>query len=122
MICAFCFVLFSFQAFGLVDTDADGVADAQDQCPRVYARSETGCPMLAPTGPAFSLNACLTQEVGTGKMITVVKPLCDASTNTCTELTGVTGVAECDPIFPVIFDKTGIPLIRGPVFIVGYTQ
>jgi hypothetical protein len=31
---------FSGMIFALTDTDADGVSDDKDVCPRVYARSE----------------------------------------------------------------------------------
>jgi hypothetical protein len=32
------------------DTDGDGVLDAQDQCPTVYAQTSDGCPVQPPPG------------------------------------------------------------------------
>jgi hypothetical protein len=51
------FYLFSFiSSFAISDTDADGVSDEKDICPRVYARSETGCPTLSPQPVLTSMN------------------------------------------------------------------
>lgn len=113
------FLWLSVCTFALTDTDADGVIDEKDICPRVYSRSESGCPKLTanPIKPVF--NACLTQALAES-IILSVKPLCIDST--CSKVLSATGVQMCDPIFPVIFDTTGAVMIRGGIYIVGFTR
>lgn len=110
-------------AFALTDTDADGVADDQDICPRVYARSTTGCPTLAPPVTSLTPNNCLAAQLKNGKTIVTIRPVCDATTKVCPRVANILGVQSCDPIFPVIFDqKTGLVLVRGSIYIVDYTK
>ena len=111
---------FSGMIFALTDTDADGVSDDKDVCPRVYARSETGCPKLSATSSSFSSNSCLTEQLSNGKIIASVTPICDRTI--CPTVSRVVGIQSCDPIFPIIFDKNGLPLIRGSIFIVDYIK
>ncbi len=40
-------LLFFLSSFAAVDTDSDSIPDEKDVCPRVYARSTTGCPTLS---------------------------------------------------------------------------
>ena len=115
--------LFFGLTFALTDTDADGVSDDADVCPRVYARSTTGCPTLAAPVVAPALNACLTAQLKNGKIIATVRPICDATTKVCPRVTNILGIQSCDPIFPVIFDQTTwLVLVRGGVYIVDYTK
>ncbi len=110
-------------AFALTDTDADGVADDQDICPRVYARSTTGCPTLSPAVTSVSLNSCIAAQLKNGKIIATIRPICDATTKVCPRVANILGVQSCDPIFPVIFDqKSGLVLVRGSIYIVDYTK
>lgn len=95
--------------FALTDTDRDGVADDTDICPRVYSRSENGCPTLS-TKNSFILNSCLL-EASKKTIVLTIAPVCDKNSS-CPEITQVTGVQMCDAIFPVIFDNSGAPLIR----------
>ncbi len=90
-------------SFALTDTDRDGVEDEKDTCPRVYSRSETGCPRLSPKSDPIILNACLT-EASKDAIVLTLTPVC--SGNTCPQIQSVTGVQMCDPIFPVIFDDS----------------
>jgi hypothetical protein len=109
------FILFSVLSvtiFALSDTDADGVLDEKDICPRVYSRSENGCPTLVPSKVPAVTNKCLLEQLKKGKMITTVSPLCDQKTTTCATISKVVGFQSCDPIFPIIFDKNGVPIIR----------
>ncbi len=107
--------------FALTDTDSDGISDDKDVCPRVYARSETGCPTLAKSSQTTSsLNSCLVEQLKKGKIINTMTPICDK--NVCPQISKVTGFQSCDPIFPIIFDNKWNPLIRGSVFIVDYTH
>lgn len=108
--------------FALTDTDADGIADEKDTCPRVYTRSANGCPTLAPsTTPIISSN-CLNTQLVAGKMIATVLPACDKNSTTCAVVSKVVGFQSCDPVFPIIFDKNGVPIIRGAVYIVDFTK
>ena len=75
--------LFSGIVFALTDTDADGISDDVDICPRVYARSATGCPTLAPVIVAPALNSCLTAQLKNGRIIATIRPICDAETKIC---------------------------------------
>lgn len=110
-------------AFALTDTDADGVADDQDICPRVYARSTTGCPTLSPVVTSVSPNSCIAAQLKNGKIIATIRPICDATTKVCPRVTNILGIQSCDPIFPVIFDeKSGLVLVRGGIYIVDYTK
>ncbi len=111
---------FSGLVLALTDTDSDGISDDKDICPRVYARSETGCPTLTVSSVNLSLNSCLTAQLKKGKVINTVTPICDKSV--CPQISKVVGFQPCDPIFPIIFDTKWNPLIRGSVFIVDYTH
>jgi hypothetical protein len=111
-------LIFSLQSFALVDTDADGVADESDICPRVYARSTNGCPTLAPSRTSVSSNICLESQKKAGKMLVFLTPICDTKTKVCPNVSSVTGVQSCDPIFPVILDPTAGVLVRGGIYIV----
>lgn len=103
------FVILSGAVFALTDTDRDGVSDEQDICPRVYSRSETGCPALS-TKSSFLLNSCLL-EASRKSIVLTITPVCDKNAS-CPEITQVSGIQTCDALFPVIFDSTGNPLIR----------
>lgn len=46
-------------SFAFTDTDADGVSDEKDVCPRVYARSASGCPTLAASTMPVITNSCI---------------------------------------------------------------
>lgn len=108
-------------AFALTDSDSDGVSDEKDLCPRVYARSETGCPTLTAVSSSSFLNSCLVEQLKKGKIINTITPICDKN-NVCPQISKVVGFQSCDPIFPIIFDTKWNPLIRGSVFIVDYTR
>ena len=95
--------------FALIDTDLDGIADDHDICPRVYSRSDNGCPALSPKS-TFILNNCLI-EASKSSIIVTISPICDKNAS-CPEITKVTGIQTCDAIFPVILDASGNPLIR----------
>lgn len=115
--------LFSGLTFALTDTDADGVSDEADVCPRVYARSTTGCPTLSAPVVAPALNSCLTGQLKNGKIIATIRPICDTKTKVCPRVTNILGIQSCDPIFPVIFDQeSGLVLVRGGIYIVDYTK
>lgn len=105
--------------FALTDTDRDGVTDDKDTCPRVYSRSENGCPALSPKS-SFVLNTCIL-EASKKSIILTLTPVCDKNAS-CPEITQVSGIQACDAIFPVIFDSTGKPLIRWGIFVVGFTR
>jgi hypothetical protein len=45
-------------------------------------------------------------------MIATISPICDKNSAACTIISKVVGFQSCDPIFPIIFDKNGIPMIR----------
>lgn len=116
-------LVFSGLTFALTDTDADGVSDDADICPRVYARSATGCPTLSAPVSAPALNSCLTSQLKNGKIIATIRSICDATTKVCPKVTNILGIQSCDPVFPVIFDqKSGLVLVRGGIFIVDYTK
>lgn len=105
--------VFSGLTFALTDTDADGVPDEADICPRVYARSVTGCPTLSAPVTSPALNSCLTTQLKNGKIVATIRSVCDATTKVCPRVTNILGIQSCDPIFPVIFDqKTGLVLVR----------
>jgi hypothetical protein len=55
-------------------------------------------------------------------MIATLLPVCDKNTTTCTIVSAVSGLQSCDPVFPIIFDKNGVPQIRGAIYIVDYTK
>ncbi len=95
--------------FALVDTDSDGVSDDKDICPRVSARSETGCPTLASAVPLASLNACYREQKNT--IIVRVQPICDATSKVCLRVSSLAGLQTCDPIFPLIL-QDGKPFVR----------
>ena len=111
-------LLFLLSSFAAVDTDSDGVSDEKDVCPRVYSRSENGCPTLTKAVAISDVNACYKKQVNKN-MIIRIQPICDATTKICPTLSGVSGIQTCDPIFPVIL-KDGKPFVRGSIFIVGY--
>ncbi len=109
--------------FALTDTDADGVSDDQDICPRVYARSTTGCPTLSPPVSSQAQNSCITTQLKNGKIVATIKPVCDTATKICPRVTNILGIQSCDPIFPVIFDQeSGFVLVRWSIYIVDYTK
>jgi len=89
--------------------DSDGVSDEKDLCPRVYSRSESGCPRLTVAASVSSLNACYLKQSST--IIVRVQPICDAVTKVCPALSSVSGVQTCDTIFPLIL-KDGQPFVR----------
>ncbi len=93
---------FSSLALALNDADSDGVADEKDLCPRVYARSENGCPTLSAVSGGSSLNSCLSAQLKNGKIINTITPICDKTV--CPQISKVVGFQSCDPIFPIIFD------------------
>lgn len=106
-------LLLSGAIFALTDTDGDGVSDEKDICPRVYARSQTGCPTLSPVRSSSSLDSCLATQLKNGKVIVRITPICDAVTKVCPQVSNILGVQSCDPIFPVVFDsETGFVLVR----------
>ncbi len=72
----------------LTDTDSDGVSDEKDLCPRVYARSETGCPTLTASSSTSFLNSCLSEQVKKGKIINIITPICDKN-NVCPQISKV---------------------------------
>jgi hypothetical protein len=115
-IIAFCFFLFSFAA---TDTDSDGVADEIDVCPRVYARSENGCPTLTNATNLKSINACYQEQKNI--IIVRVQPICDLKTKVCPVISSLAGIQTCDPIFPLIL-QDGKPFVRGGIYIVGFTH
>ncbi len=116
-------LIFSGIIFALTDTDSDGVSDEVDICPRVYARSTTGCPTLSAATASTNTNNCLTSQLKLGKTIATVTPICDTKTKVCPKIANILGAQSCDPIFPVIFDATtGLVLVRGSVFIIDYTK
>ncbi len=116
------FLFCSGVIFALTDTDADGVSDEKDICPRVYSRSETGCPALTKPVTWSPTNSCIGEQIKKWKIIAVVTPLCNKENKVCSTVSKVTGFQSCDPIFPVILDKNGGPLIRGAVYIVDFTK
>lgn len=118
----FCSILFALIAYAATDTDSDGVADEADICPRVYARSPTGCPTLAPAPGIIALNSCLTAQKNSGKIIANITPICDATTKVCPKISNIFGAQSCDPLFPVIFDAKGAILVRGAIYILDYTK
>jgi len=83
------FLTFSGLVLALADTDADGVSDEKDICPRVYARSITGCPTLSPQPVLTSLNLCLSSQLKIGKTIATVRPICDTKTNICPRVSNI---------------------------------
>lgn len=115
-ILAFCFLL---SAFAAIDTDSDGVSDENDVCPRVYARSQTGCPTLTNPVPLKSLNACYEEQKDI--IIARIQPICNAATQTCPRVSSLAGIQTCDPIFPLIL-QDGKPFVRGGIYIVGFSR
>jgi hypothetical protein len=115
-------LLLSGVAFAALDTDSDGVSDDKDVCPRVYARSTSGCPTLAASSAPISVNVCINTQKKSGKIVATVTPICDAATKVCPKVTGILGAQTCDPIFPIIFDADGSVLVRGSIYILDYTQ
>lgn len=111
-------LLFLLSSFAATDTDSDGVSDEKDVCPRVYSRSENGCPTLTKAVALTDLNACYKKQVNKN-IIVRIQPICDSVTKVCPVLSGVSGIQTCDPIFPVIL-KDGKSFVRGSVFIVGF--
>ena len=67
---------------------SDGVSDEKDLCPRVYARSETGCPTLTASSSTSFLNSCLSEQVKKGKIINIITPICDKN-NVCPQISKV---------------------------------
>lgn len=113
------FLLSSTILFALTDTDSDGVADDSDICPRVYARSATGCPTLVDVTPLAKLNACYQEQKNT--IIVRIQPICDATTKVCPVISSLAGIQTCDPIFPLIL-QDGKPFVRGGIYIVGFSR
>lgn len=113
---SFCFFLFSFAA---IDTDSDSVSDEKDLCPRVYARSETGCPALADVTPTKPLNACYQEQENI--FIARVTPICDVTNKVCPVISSLAGVQICDPIFPLIL-QDGKPFVRGGIYIIWFSR
>ncbi|MEI6711506.1 MAG: hypothetical protein WCK88_04920 [bacterium] len=102
-------LLTALYSFAAVDTDNDGVPDDTDICPRVYARSATGCPTLVDATPLANLNACYQEQKNT--IIVRVQPICDATTSVCPVISSLAGLQTCDPIFPLIL-QDGKPFVR----------
>ena len=111
--------LLSGVAFAALDTDSDGVSDEADICPRVYARSTSGCPT---SSAPISVNACINAQKKAGKIVATITPVCDSVTKVCPKVNAVFGAQSCDPLFPIIFDATGNVLVRGSVYILDYTK
>ncbi|MBP7806060.1 hypothetical protein KA057_00065 [Candidatus Gracilibacteria bacterium] len=114
--------LLSGVAFAALDTDSDGVSDEADICPRVYARSTSGCPTLTVSSAPISVNACINAQKKAGKIVATITPVCDSVTKVCPKVNAVFGAQSCDPLFPIIFDATGNVLVRGSVYILDYTK
>lgn len=55
-------------------------------------------------------------------MVATILPMCDKNVSTCTTISKVSGFQSCDPIFPIIFDKNGVPIIRGAIYIVDFIK
>jgi len=102
-------LFFILSSFASADTDRDGVTDEKDLCPRVYSRSETGCPTLTAVASLPSLNACYSKQ--NSAIIVRVQPICDTATKVCPALSSVSGFQTCDTIFPLIL-KDGQPFVR----------
>jgi hypothetical protein len=115
-ILTFCFLL---SAFAAIDTDSDGVNDEKDVCPRVYARSETGCPTLTNATPLKTMNVCYQAQKDV--IIARIQPICDTATQTCPRISSLAGIQTCDAIFPLIL-QDGQPFVRGSIYIVGFTR
>lgn len=113
------FLFFLFSSFAAVDTDSDGVSDEKDICPRVYARSWSGCPTLISPVALKPLNACYQEQKNI--IIARLQPICDEKNKLCPVISSVAWLQKCDPIFPVIL-RDGIPFVRWSVYIVGFTQ
>lgn len=114
-------LVFSGVIFALTDTDTDGISDDKDICPRVYARSTTGCPTLT-AASVTSTNSCVSTQIKLGKIVATITPVCDVTTKVCPKISNILGAQSCDPLFPVIFDATGVILVRGSVYILDYTK
>jgi len=102
--------------FALVDSDSDGVSDEKDVCPRVYARSTTGCPTLANATPLTNSNICYVEQ--RNAIIVRIQPICDLTTKVCPRVSSLSGLQTCDPIYPLIL-QDGKPFVRGGIYIVG---
>ncbi len=114
--------LLSGVAFAALDTDSDGVSDDADVCPRVYARSTSGCPTLTVSSAPISVNACINAQKKAGKIVATITPICDSVTKVCPKVSAILGAQSCDPLFPIIFDSMGNVLVRGSVYILDYTK
>lgn len=74
-------------SFAVIDTDNDGVSDEKDMCPRVYARSTTGCPTLSPVKLLEDINSCYKQQKS--QIIVRVQPICDSVSKICPTISSV---------------------------------
>jgi hypothetical protein len=101
----------------VADADSDGVSDETDVCPRVYSRSRNGCPALAEPKKATKVTpACYQEQLKRGLWVASISDLCTG--DSCLKISGARGVQACDIVFPVIFDRSGVPIIRGSVYVV----
>lgn len=95
------------------------MSDDVDRCPRVYSRSEYGCPQLAATVDSTPKNLCYSTYLARGSMIFLLSPICHDQS--CPRVSEVVGIQKCDPIFPLILTNDGNPYVRGGIFIFGFS-
>lgn len=72
----FAFLIVSLFAVTFADIDRDGIPDEDDVCPRVYARTENGCPKISSTPAEKKLNSCLLSQLSSGNILAIVSPVC----------------------------------------------